>query len=468
MRCGMQLCRFIGRFRKTALELLLRAGLGFLLMLLKCCLKALGIDGQAVLLCHFLREFDRETEGIKEPECVFAVDNAVFKFALDAFKLAHAVDKGALEACLLRVKLHNDMLCILFELGVYIAVIRDNDLCYPAEGIFAHAELHCVPERTADEPSQDIALIDIGGGYAPGVAEQEGCGTDMIRNNAECLDRIGIILIILAGKLGYLCKDINKCIGIIDALSSLKGRNRPFKAHAGIYVLLFKGTQRLVDGLEVFHEYVIPDFKILAAGAGRIAALAALFLARIEEYLGIGAAGTARTGDPPVMLCAEIEDMGGIHAHFDPAIMGIGITGRILIALEAGEIQPVLVDSEPLLIGEQLPAPGNGFLLKIIAERPVPEHLEEGQMACVADRINITGTDAFLDVGKPLAGRMSRTHEIGYQGMHACGGKKDSGIIFGDQGSGRNNGMSFRTEKLKKELAKFCRGERFHLILTNL
>ena len=54
MRCGMQLCRFIGRFRKTALKLLLRADLGFLLMLLKCCLKALGIDGQAVLLLKAL------------------------------------------------------------------------------------------------------------------------------------------------------------------------------------------------------------------------------------------------------------------------------------------------------------------------------------------------------------------------------------------------------------------------------
>ncbi len=131
----------------------------------------------------------------------------------------------------------------------------------------------------------------------------------MIRHDAEGSDGFGIIPVVLAGKLAYLGKDVGKSIGVVDALRALEGRDRSFKTHSSVNIALCKGTKRFVYGLEVLHEYIVPNLQVFAAGAGGIAALTALFLAGIEEYLGIGAAGAACAGYPPVVLCAKVEDM---------------------------------------------------------------------------------------------------------------------------------------------------------------
>ena len=55
---------------------------------------------------------------------------------------------------------------------------------------------------------------------------------------------------------------------------------------------------------------------------------------------------------------------------------------------------------------KQLPSPGDGFLLEIIPEGPVPEHLEKGVVVGIEAHILKVvmlpaGTDALLRVGSP-------------------------------------------------------------------
>ena len=58
---------------------------------------------------------------------------------------------------------------------------------------------------------------------------------------------------------------------------------------------------------------------------------------------------------------------------------------------------------------EQFPRPGDRFLLEVVAEGPVAEHLEEGVVVGVlADVVEVVvlaaGADALLRVGGPLVG----------------------------------------------------------------
>ena len=142
----------------------------------------------------------------------------------------------------------------------------------------------------------------------------------MVGNDAERTGRFGIITIVLAGKLADARKYVRKGIRVIDALRALKRCNRAFKTHARVNVFLFKHANLAVCGLEVLHENIVPDFKIFAAIACGAAFIAAFLFACIKENFGIGAAGAARSGNPPVMFCVQEEDVTRISTHFNPAI----------------------------------------------------------------------------------------------------------------------------------------------------
>lgn len=154
--------------------------------------------------------------------------------------------------------------------------------------------------------------------------------------------------------------------------------------------------------------------------------------------------------------------MGRIYPHIDPAIVGIGILGGVPVPFEAGEIQPVLVDAQPFFIGQKLPGKGDGFLFKIVPQRPVPQHFKEGAVGGVPHFVDVPGTDAFLHICQPHPRRMLGAHQIGHQRMHTRRGKQHRGIVFRDQGCGRNDGMALFPEKVQIQLAQFIGFEQFH------
>ncbi len=51
-------------------------------------------------------------------------------------------------------------------------------------------------------------------------------------------------------------------------------------------------------------------------------------------------------------------------------------------------------------------------------------------MACIPYRIDITGTDALLEVDQTVSRRMRLSQDIGHQRVHACRGEQDRGIIL--------------------------------------
>ena len=95
---------------------------------------------------------------------------------------------------------------------------------------------------------------------------------------------------------------------------------------------------------------------------------------------------------------------GGMPRPFQ-ASAEVSSRGAFSVALEDGDRDHPRVEGEPLGRGEELPGVGDGLFLEVVAEGPVAEHLEAGEVALVADLVDVAGADALLVVGEPLAGR---------------------------------------------------------------
>ena len=99
-------------------------------------------------------------------------------------------------------------------------------------------------------------------------------------------------------------------------------------------------------------------------------------------------------------------------------------------------------------LGQELVAPSDGFGLEVVAQGPVAEHLEEGEVAGIPDLVDVAGPDALLEVGEPSASGVLLSEEIRYQGVHPCGCEKDSRIVLRHEGCGTD----LRVAALFKEI----------------
>ena len=83
-------------------------------------------------------------------------------------------------------------------------------------------------------------------------------------------------------------------------------------------------------------------------------------------------------------------------------------------------------------------------------------------MAHIAHFINVAGADALLHVGQACALRMLLTQQIGNQRMHASGGEEHGGIVFGNDGGGRNDAVTLFLEELQEQRAQLIGRKLFH------
>ena len=285
----------------------------------------------------------------------------------------------------------------------------------------------------------------------------------MVGHDAERLGRLLVVVIVLAGQLGNLRDDAGERVRLIDRLAAVEGADRALQTHAGIDVLLRHRHILAVRSLVILHEHVVPDLQEAAAGAGRGAIRAARRLILDDEHLGIRAAGAglARRA-PPVMLTRKEVDVLLLHTVFHPVIRGFLVARDIAFALKNGEREFILVKAEVLRAGQELPAPGDHFLLEIVAQRPVAQHLEERQVGRVADLVDIARADALLHVGQARAGRVLAAQQIRDERVHARGGEQNGRVVFRNDGSARNHGMALALEEIEPHAAQFAGSHLLH------
>src|SRR5215213_2134079 len=111
------------------------------------------------------------------------------------------------------------------------------------------------------------------------------------------------------------------------------------------------------------------------------------FFAAIQMDFGARTTGSGLCHLPEIFLAPEEQNMRWIKTGlFFPSVRGLIIArDRAFLILKTGCIQ--LIFRQTPYVGEELPRPGNRFLLVVIAERPVAEHLKKGVMRVIAAHI---------------------------------------------------------------------------------
>jgi hypothetical protein len=66
---------------------------------------------------------------------------------------------------------------------------------------------------------------------------------------------------------------------------------------------------------------------------------------------------------------------------------------------------------------------------------------------------NIVGAQALLTICQPPPCRVRFTEEERHERVHPCGGEEHTGVLFRNQGSTADNGMTMLLHRAKKRLS---------------
>ena len=181
--------------------------------------------------------------------------------------------------------------------------------------------------------------------------------------------------------------------------------------------------------------------------------LGIVFFTAVIEQFGVRSARAA-ADFPEVVGC--LADMFGNHTDFDPRLHG-----DIVIRINR-DIELLSVKADPFWTGQEFPGPGNRLFLEIVTDREVAEHLKERMMSrCLADILDIVGTDRFLRVGDPVAGRLLRAVKILLQGRYTGIDPEQCRIIMRNQTGTRFDHAAFCLPEVKEHLSDLIAAQLF-------
>ena len=267
------------------------------------------------------------------------------------------------------------------------------------------------------------------------------------------------VAIVRAGELAHLVRDVHDGVDVKQALHALADDRQTLQTHTGVDVLLHEVGVVAVAVVVKLGEDVVPDLHVaVAVAAGRAVGLAAaVLLAAVIINLGAGTAG-ARAVLPEVILLAETDDALGRNAD----LVAPDVERLVVVHIHAG-IQAVGVDLQPLGAGEELPRPGDRFVLEVIAEGEVAEHLKiRAVAACLADVLNVAGADALLAGADAMARRLLLALEEGLHRRHAGVDEQQRLIVLRDERKAGQTQMSLRFKEAQELLAQLIQAVRFH------
>src|ERR1035437_2208002 len=115
--------------------------------------------------------------------------------------------------------------------------------------------------------------------------------------------------------------------------------------------------------------------------------------------------------------------------------------------MDAG-IEPSRVEAEGA--GEQLEGVGDRLLFEVGPEAEVAQHLEEGVVAEITDRIDVSGAKGLLTRRQPRLRWHPLAQEIGFEGHHASADQQQAGIVAGNQRRAGNPEMAVLLEIVQK------------------
>src|SRR5215207_3588525 len=257
------------------------------------------------------------------------------------------------------------------KLRIEPAIFLDDRLSDLGEERFVQPDLGAEARRPADDHARDIVATRVPGDDS--ICDQESCRPGMIADDAiGCKVRIHL-LFTMTGEGTQNIERAREEITLIVRVHTLQHRDDALETHPGIHMFLRQWLEAPIVEEVVLDEDVIPKFKIArtlpvhtaeVVSAAQVVAL----LAEVKMDLRAGTAGTGFRHLPEVFLAPEEQHMRGVEAGLLlPDIRRFVVTrNRPQFILETGGVQ--LFPGQTPHVREQLPGPGNGFFLVVIAE----------------------------------------------------------------------------------------------------
>ncbi|MNM92942.1 hypothetical protein D3C81_1052950 [compost metagenome] len=246
----------------------------------------------------------------------------------------------------------------------------------------------------------------------------------------------------------------------------LQDRSQALQTHAGVNARRRQRHQRAIWLAIELHEHQVPDFdEAVAIFIRRTRGTTGNVVTVVEEDFGARAARTGVSHLPEVvrgvrrtLVVADAHDAAFRDAnHVAPQREGF------VIVVVHGDQQAV--GRQLPHLGQQLPGPGNGVLLEVIAEGPVAQHFKKGVVARgVTDLIKVVvlaaGTQAALDVGSAHVAALLRTQEHVLELHHAGIGEQQGRVVARHQRRRRHDGVALALEEFE-EIAADLGGSEF-------
>ncbi len=385
------------------------------------------------------------------------------------------------------------MFLLRTEFGEDFAHGAGEDIDEFVEEGFVQAERAAVADGAAQDAAKDIIAVGVAGLDAIGDGERE--GADVVGDDAE--GDIGFFLLGVAGgaadgecravgaaaEFFDFVEDRAEDVGLVvrnarvgeigEVFCALDDRGDAFEAHAGIDMARGEGGERAVGVRVELDEDEVPNLDALGGAFVDEGAAGVAGGGEVDMEFRAGAAGAGFAHHPEVVFFVSVDDVnGGIESggaeFFGPEIpsllvarggvAGFGVVDR---GVEAGGGEFPAVDDE-------FPRPVDGFLFEVVAEGPVPQHLEKGVVVGVeADIIEVVvfaaGADAFLRVCRALVGAGKRARpfgdirgflaeEDGDELVHA-GVRKEEVRRVGHETRGGDDRVLFFAEEIEERLA---------------
>ena len=131
------------------------------------------------------------------------------------------------------------------------------------------------------------------------------------------------------------------------------------------------------------HEDEVPELeKAIALAARRaIRAVATVLRAAVVVELRAGSAGSGRPELPEVLRARQAPDSIGRDADSQPPVDGDLVLAEAELGIAGKDGRPDLLGGEAKVLGHELPRQVDRAVLEVVAEREVPEHLEERQVS---------------------------------------------------------------------------------------
>jgi hypothetical protein len=247
-------------------------------------------------------------------------------------------------------------------------------------------------------------------------------------------------------------------VGLVHRRHSLHDSGGALQPHAGVDVGLGQRDAAAVLLLIVLREHQVPhlhEAPALAVGAAFRFAAADLFAEVIVQLAARSAWAAVASGAPEVLSGPE-----ALYAFLGKADV-LPVLEGFLIVLIYRHPQTFRWHLKPL--GNELPRPGDGLFLEVVADAEVPQHLEEREVPRVAYIIDVRHAEALLARGQLRLGGNRLSGEVLFKLNHPRRCQQQGRVRLGNQRGACYAQVLLLLEKFKICLSNFVNIHSCHL-----